>query len=397
MRGNTHGSICQIRNRDGVLVDPNSTKAVFKIQIYCGKKPHPIKPQCLIYDRRYETFHGSRGQALRRLSQLSREVSTNLEKGISVPTGRLTVGELLRGWLSSKTNCGPKTLESYRSIVEHHLIPTLGHLRLIKVRPEAIQAYYARALDKPLSSRSVHYIHRLLKQAFAYGVWQEYIAMNPCDRVKPPSPQKKEMRTLEATEVQILLETARNTRFYSLIYSAVSTGLRRNELLGLRWRDLDIESARPTLSVNRVLYKSRGTTTFREPKTDRSRRCISMTEKLSAYLKEYRADRESLNLHLGRLMSLDDLVFCSADGTPLDPHVVSHSFSRIAERAGLGHVRFHDLRHTFATLALRCGALPKTVSDCLGHASVAFTMDTYAGKIPQQEAMALLNEVLPEG
>jgi integrase len=96
-------------------------------------------------------------------------------------------------------------------------------------------------------------------------------------------------------------------------------------------------------------------------------------------------------------LQLDDLAFCNAEGNPLDPHVVSHSFSRIAQKAGLGSVRFHDLRHTFATLALKRGALPEVVSDAPGHSSVAFTMDNYTGRIPQEEAMALLNEVLPEG
>ena len=397
MRSNTKGSIYQLKDRNGVLVNANSSKALWRVQIYCGKKPHPTKPDRLIYDRKFETFRGSRGQALNRLRQLSREVSTNLEKGISVPSTRLTVAELLRAWLNSKTDCGPKTLESYRSIVEGHLVPALGHIQLIKIRPEAIQAYYGKALKKPLSSKSVHYIHRLLKQVFKYAVWQEYLAFNPCDRVKPPSPQKKEMRTLEAAEVHILLEMAKHSQFYPVIYTAISSGLRRNELLGLRWRDVDIESEKPTISVNRVLYKSKGIVEFREPKTDRSRRCISITEKLATYLRHYKGDRESLNLHLGRLLSLDDLVFCGVEGKPLDPHVVSHSFAKIAKRAELGNVRFHDLRHTFATLALKKGALPKVVSDALGHSSVAFTMDTYAGRIPQEEAMALLNEVLPEG
>jgi len=279
--------------------------------------------------------------------------------------------------------------------VDGHLIPALGHIQLAKLHPQEIAGYYQKALHSPLSARSVHYHHRLLKQGLKWAVWQEYIGRNPCDRVKPPSPQKKEMRTLEATEVQTLLEAAKDHRFYGLIYAAVSSGLRRNELLALRWRDIDLD--KPSISVSRTLYKSKGIVQFREPKTDRSRRCITITQKLAVYLRDYREDQESLNLHLGRLPSLDTLVFCNAEGGPFDPHVVTHTFSKIAKRAGLGNVRFHDLRHTFATLALKRGALPKVVSDALGHSSVAFTMDTYAGRIPQDEAMALLNEVLPEG
>lgn len=397
MRANMKGSVCQIADKNGIKVDKKSSKAIWKIQLYVGKKPHPKNPDRLIYDRRYETFHGNEDQAKARLRKLSQEISASLDKGVPVPNGRLTVAELLKAWLNSKTNCGPKTLESYQSIVEKHLIPALAHIQLVKLRSEVIQAYYAKAQERSLSARSVHYIHRLLKQALKYAVWQEYIAINPCDRVRPPSPQKRAKRTLEPIEIEALKEAAKDSQFYPVIYTAVSSGLRRNELLGLRWRDADIESDKPTISVSRTLYKRRGVIEFREPKTERSRRCISITEKLAAYLREYKTDKESLNLHLGRLLSLDDLVFCNADGKPFDPHVVSHSFSRIAKRAGFRNVRFHDLRHTFATLALKRGILPKIVSDALGHASVGFTMDTYADRIPQQEAMALLNDVLPKG
>lgn len=397
MRANLRGSVCQIPDKKGKKAKKGSPNAVWKIQMYVGKKPHPTKPNHFIYDRRFETFRGTETQALRRLRQLSQEISTSLEKGIPVPSGRLTVADLLKAWLDSKTDCGPKTLDSYQSIVKGHLIPALGHIQLIKLRPEAIHAYYKKAEEKPLSARSVHYHHRLLKQALKYAVWQGYIAINPCDRVRPPSPQKRDKRALAVAEVEALKEAAAGSPYYPIIYAAISSGLRRNELLGLRWRDVDVESASPTISVARTLYKSKGVVEYRAPKTARSRRCISITHKLAAYLRDYRADRESLNLHLGRLLSLDDLVFGNTDGRPHDPHAVSHAFSRIAKRAGLCGVRFHDLRHTFATLMLKSGAIPKIVSDALGHASVAFTMDTYADTIPQEEAMARLNEVLPEG
>jgi integrase len=124
-----------------------------------------------------------------------------------------------------------------------------------------------------------------------------------------------------------------------------------------------------------------------------------MTTKLVDYLREYKAERESLSLHLGHLLKPDDLVFSNADGQPIDPSVLSHNFARIAKRAGLKNVRFHDLRHTFASLTLLKGAKPKVISEALGHASVGFTLDTYSHIIEgmQSEAMALLDEVLPPG
>ena len=151
--------------------------------------------------------------------------------------------------------------------------------------------------------------------------------------------------------------------------------------------------------LSQELYKRKGVCEFRDPKTSHSRRYVSMTPKLAAYLREYKTERESLNLYLGRLLNLDDLVFVSVEGKPIDPGVLSHNFARIVKRAGLKNIRFHDLRHTFASLMLLRGAKPKVISEALGHASAAFTMDAYSHIIEgmQSDAMALLDEVLPVG
>ena len=150
---------------------------------------------------------------------------------------------------------------------------------------------------------------------------------------------------------------------------------------------------------SKVLYKRKGICEFKEPKTSHSRRRVAMTPKLALFLREYRAERESLYWQLGQLLTLDSLVFSNIEGKPLDPSVLSHDFAKIVKRAGLQNVRFHDLRHTFASLMLLRGAKPKVISEALGHASVAFTMDTYSHIIEgmQEDAMALLDEVLPAG
>jgi integrase len=205
------------------------------------------------------------------------------------------------------------------------------------------------------------------------------------------------MRTLTPGEVEVLLDTAKDNPYYPVIYMAVSTGLRQAELLGLRWRDIDLDML--SISVSQVLYKRHGICEFKEPKTSHSRRRVAMTPKLALFLREYRAERESLYWQLGQPLTLDSLVFGSLEGKPLDPSVLSHDFARIVKRAGLESVRFHDLRHTFASLMLLRGAKPKVISEALGHASVAFTMDTYSHIIEgmQEDAMALLDEVLPAG
>jgi integrase len=154
-----------------------------------------------------------------------------------------------------------------------------------------------------------------------------------------------------------------------------------------------------SISVSQVLYKRRGICVFKEPKTAHSRRRVAMTPKLALFLRDYRADREVLYRELEKELALDDLVFTSVEGRPIDPCVLTHAFTRMVRQVGLGGVRFHDLRHTFASLMLLRGAKPKVISEALGHASVAFTMDTYSHIIEgmQEDAMALLDEVLPAG
>ncbi len=205
------------------------------------------------------------------------------------------------------------------------------------------------------------------------------------------------MRTLTPSEVEVLFDSAQDSYYYPVIYTAVSTGLRQAELLGLRWRDIDLDML--SISVSQVLYKRGGICVFKEPKTAHSRRRVAMTPKLALYLREYKTEREWLYQQLGRQLGLDDLVFTSVAGKPIDPGVVSHTFARIAKQVGLNGVRFHDLRHTFASLMLLRGAKPKVISEALGHASVAFTMDCYSHIIEgmQEDAMALLDEVLPVG
>jgi len=329
-----------------------------------------------------------------------RELESGLDKGVPIPVGKLTVAEHLHNWLEgyARTACSQRTVDGYESIVENHLIPALGHFQLKQLQPQAIQVYYGRAMDKAgkgLSARTVQKHHRLLSQSLRYAVRQGILGRNICELVSPPSWKGKVMRTLTPAEAEVLLETASGNQFFPVIYMAISSGLRQAELLGLRWRDVDLDIL--STSVVQTLYKRRGVCIFQQPKTDRSRRRVAMTPKLSLFLRDYRKEREVLYLELGTVLGLDDLVFANYEGKPLDPSMLSHEFASIVKRAGLEHVRFHDLRHTFASLALLRGAKPKVISEALGHSSVAFTMDVYSHIIEgmQSEMMALLDEVLP--
>ncbi len=364
-------------------------KDTWRIVIYTGKIVNGKR------ERYTETIHSHRkGDAQKRLTELL----AGMEKGTCLPSGRMTVSELLNQWLEGyvKTNCSLRTYDGYESIINLHLKPALGHIKLKHLKAPDIQSYYSKACEK-LAARTVHHQHRVLSEALKFGVRQGYLGNNPCGLVDPPSPRKQVMRTLDPAEVEILLKYVQDSRFYPVIYTAVSSGLRQAELLGLRWRNVDLEYM--TISVNQVLYWRKGVCEFKEPKTANSRRLVKMTPKLTIFLKEYKGDQESIYLQQGKLLSLDSLVFSKPDGSPIYPSDLSREFHDMAKQAGLGEVRFHDLRHTFASIMLLRGVSPKVISEALGHASVAFTMDVYSHIIKgmQEDAMSLLDGVLPVG
>ncbi len=306
------------------------------------------------------------------------------------------MAEHLNQWLNGYVaiNCSQRTLDGYQTIIERHLIPALGHVQLKRLDYQAIERYYGKAREIPLSPRTVHHQHRVLSEALKYACRHGIIAHNPCELIdiKGSLKQiKRKMRTLIPAEVEVVLETASGTQYYPVYYTAVSTGLRQAELLDLTWRDIDLDF--PSISVRQVLYIRKGVYQLKEPKTEHSRRRVDMTPKLACFLREYRAERESLYRSLGKELTLNDLVFASVEGKPIDGRVMSHAFGRMVKKVNLAGVRFHDLRHTFASLMLQRGAKPKVISEALGHSSVAFTMDVYSHIIEgmQANAMTLLD------
>ncbi len=370
------------------------TKGSWEICVDVGPDPTSGKRK-----RHFETVRGRKTDAQRRLV----EIMANLEKGLYINSQRLTLRDYLHQWLEGyvRTNCSVRTLDGYQTTVERHLIPHLGHIQLGQLQPQHIQEYYARAVTNGrvdrkggLSSRSVLHHHRVLFQALKQAVRQGLLARNVCELVDPPRAKKRRMRTLTPEEVAVLFNAARDSIYYPIIYTAVNTGLRQAELLGLRWRDVDLELL--SISVSQTLYKRRGVCHFQEPKSEHSRRRLDMSPRLGLFLRDYKAQREAQRTLLGQPLSGNDLVFSSIDGRPMDPGTLTHSFARIVRQRGLSGVRFHDLRHTFASLMLLGSIHPKIVSEMLGHASVAFTLDVYSHVIPgmQKAAIRVLDEIL---
>jgi len=343
--------------------------------------------------RHFEGIKGTKKDAQKRLHELL----YSLEQGSYVKPNRLTVAQFLEDWLRDyvRTNTAPRTAERYEEIVSGHLIPALGSLPLLALRPEHIQRYYSKALESGrrdgkggLSALAVHKHHRVLYEALKYGVKHGILVRNVAEAVDPPHPRSKELAVLGPNEVQLILEAAKETPYYVLFFTKAYTGLRRGELLGLRWGDIDLEKA--TLSVIQTLQQLRnGEYIFREPKSKRSRRQIALSPSLAIALWEYRLKQEQARRLLGKPLAPTDLVFSHPDGRPFRPNSVTRALQVIAESVGLKGVRLHDLRHAHATILLQQGVHPKIVQERLGHSSVATTLDIYSHVLPGlQEAAA---------
>lgn len=338
------------------------------------------------------TVRGSKKDAEREL----RAALTRIESGAHVKPAKMTVGEYLGRWLRDyvATNTAPSTADGYSDMVKAHLIPALGSLPLTALQPSHIQAYYGRMLESGrrdgkggLSAQTVKHHHRVLYEALKHAVKHGLLIRNVTEAVDPPRPDSKEMITLDMDDVHTLLDAAHDTPYYMLFYTALYTGLRRSELLGLRWKDVDLDLA--TLSVVQTLhYVSGKGYIFREPKTKRSRRLVDLSPSLAVLLREHRANHELEKKLLGRSVIPDDLVFSYPDGTPLPPNSITKAFHKLVKALGMPGMRLHDLRHTHATLMLRQGVHPKVVSERLGHSSVAITLDTYSHVMPGIQAAA---------
>jgi integrase len=344
--------------------------------------------------QKWHTVKGTKRDAQRAL----REILTSLDKGIYVEPTNITLGEWLGKWLNSyvSLHTTPRTQESYRYITTRHLLPELGTIPLNRLAPQHLQDYYAKALSQGrcdgrggLSARSVLYHHRILSEALSHAMKIGLIARNVATVVDPPRPRRITMNTLSHADVSKFLEAAKDDPvFYVLFCTLLYTGLRRGELLALRWRNLDLDLSE--LHVLETAYKlSNGEYVIKEPKTMHSRRRVSLPPSLALLLRQYRKDQERFFAAFGKQITDDDFVFSQCDGSPFNPNHATRTFGKVIRRAGLHHLRLHDLRHTHATLMLKAGIHPKIVSERLGHANINITLDTYSHVVPGlQEAAA---------
>ncbi len=320
-------------------------------------------------------------------------------KGLdAAKVGRYTVGQWMEVWFEhyAKVKVRPSSHQTYRGYIDNHIKPSIGKIPLEKLTSLELQKLYKKLLEggrveriesrkqsKGLSAKTVRNIHQIISSAMKLAQEQKLIASNPAEGCALPRMGHQEMKTLPVEQLHSFLREAKDSGVFELYYLELATGLRRGELLGLKWEDIDLE--RGDLRVRRQIARINGEVVEAPLKTKNAYRTLPLAE-----------DTVSILLEQKKKVAGSPWVFPSSTGGPISPDSVLHMLHRVLKRAGLPRIRFHDLRHTFATLALQNGVDVKTVSGMLGHFSAGFTLDTYAHvtTASQRQAAKTMGSVL---
>lgn len=310
-------------------------------------------------------------------------------EGLDLKVPPQSLNEWLDEWIELKRRAGTRssTLRSYRWLIETHLRPTLGHVKLTKITPTMIRRLLEAKSAGGLSTATVRHIHGLIRNVLADAEREELIYRNPAKLVRPPALERAERRALTLPDARRLIQSIRGDRLEALWICALSLGLRRSELLGLRWIDVDFDAG--TVAVKQSLQRLNGKLEFAKPKTDRSIRLIPAPPEVLDHLRNHRKRQAAERLQIGERWSENGLVFSSTVGTPLEPRNVDRAWATARHRADLDWLRLHDLRHACATFMLISGASPRTVMQTLGHSQIGITMNTYAHVLPEIERAAV--------
>ena len=323
------------------------------------------------------------------------DILSRLNQGAYIAPSKKTLSEFLDEWLAdTKDTIRASTYATYETMIRTQIKPRIGNVRLPDLNSFVLNEFYRVLLASGrkdgkggLSPATVRYAHSVLRKALNDALRANLVPRNVADAARPPRVPGAKIRTWSARELRTFLDHVEGDRLYAAYVVAATTGMRRGEVLGLRWQDLDLDAGRASVSQTLIVVGGYDVQ-FSEPKTARGRRSVALDPHTVKALREHR-ERQMLERSLmGDAYDDQDLVFSREDGTPLHPDAFSDAFWRHAKAAKLPRIRFHDLRHTHATLALAAGVHPKVVSERLGHASITITLDTYSHAIPAMQETA---------
>jgi len=353
------------------------------IRVYLGRD-HETKKRN--YHNR--TIHGPMREAQAYLTRKFRE----RDLGRDLEGAKITLNEYLDRWIETavKPRVRGKTCQDYEGMLRRYIRPHLGARALAAMRPLDLQATYQQMIERGLSSRTVRYTHVVLKSAMRQALQWRLLLENPADGVKVSQQPRGEMRSFTVEQAQTFLKAALATPHGPVLAVALTTGMRPSEYLGLKWQDIDW--TRQTVSVVRSIRRLDGRWCFCDTKRSRSRRPIKLQRWIVGLLRDLQTKASATDL----CPEARDLVFRTLLGQPINADYLAKHFRSILDLAGLPRIRLYDLRHSAATIALAAGVSPKVVSEQLGHASTAFTLDTYAHVPPhmQDEAAARVESIL---
>jgi integrase len=340
--------------------------------------------------RKWHSFAGTKREAQRECARLIAE----MDSGAYLEPAKATVAEFLERWLDHmRSQVAPRSHERYAEIARKNLTPLLGQAALTKLRPEQISTAYAKALTSGrrngkggLAPRTVHHMHRILRQALEQAVRWRLLNHNPADLVKPPKVERQAMKAFDAAETARLLAHFQPTRMFMPVLLGVTCGLRRGEVTALTWGAVDLEKGQ--LSIATSSEQTRSGVRLKETKNGRAR-VVALPSLAVDELRRHRVAQTEELLLVGGKVTQATHVFAQADGSPVQPNSLTHEFVRIlAQAKDLPRIRFHDLRHSHATHLLAGGVHPKIAQERLGHSSVGITLDLYSHVLPGMQADA---------
>ncbi len=319
------------------------------------------------------------------------------EQGTLATGPNQTLKAYLEQWLEQRYKLGiirASTYSMHQMRIHKHIVPLLGHIQLQKLTPQQLQALYTKKLDEGLSPATVRNLHAILHGALDQAVKWNLVSRNVCDVVTVPASQRHETQPLTFEQAQRLLDVAHEHRLETLLIVAVATGMRRDELLGLHWHDIDFDEE--CLYVRRSVSRiAKYGIVVSQPKTKTSRRKIALPAFVLEALKAHKEHQAVLREKAGARWQNNDIVFCNIYGGYLSETRLQSNFKKLLKSAELPNVRFHDLRHSAASFFAKLGVHPKVVQEILGHSDISMTMNVYSHAFPsmQEEAMNKLDEV----
>lgn len=334
-----------------------------------------------------EAVKGSKKNA----ESVLRERISAVENGGFVSKSAETVTQFIERWLRdyASVNVAPSTMRGYQSKINCYIVPYLGTVKLQALTARHVQAMYSKMLDAGLSASTCLHAHRVIREALNHGVKWGLIVRNPADGATPPRREVKPLDMWDAATINKFLDVVAGSEFRDLYHLAILTGMRRSEILGLEWANVDIDGG--VLRIVRTLQRISGHGIHQgKPKTTAGKRSVALSSDAISLLRRVHTAQLEHRLAVGPAWQSYDLVFTQADGKPLHPDKVSYDFRQRVDSAELPYLTFHGLRHAHATMLLQGGVHPRIVSERLGHASIGITLDVYSHVLPNMQESAAI-------